>query len=318
MPHPPSDNLLPPPVGPNDRVPVPACPLCGGREFIPVCLSAGHPVVHCAACRFHFLNPQPSEAELVEIYHPHYSLFGAEPGAEECVRRVKQATADHYLELLAAAGVNGGSLLEIGCGDGDFLAQAARRNFSVEGIDYSTHSCAKAQARLGAAARVHCGEIGVLADRRESFDLCVACDVIEHVRQPAAFLETLHRLLRPGGWVFIVTPNLNTLAAKLLRSRWMEFKAEHLFYYTPRTLERQLIQAGFTDLRLSGGKKMLSVDYLTRHFISYPVAGVTPALRLLRAMLTASGRQRPWLIPAGGMIALARKPGGGEHLRTQA
>lgn len=265
--------------------------------------------MRCTGCGLHLLNPQPSDAELREIYHPHYSFFGADPGAAASVSRVKQATADHYLDLLAAAGVAGGNMLEVGCGDGDFLLQATRRNFAVEGIDYSTHSCAKARTKLGTAAQIHCGEISVLSDRRESYSLCVACDVIEHVRQPAAFLETVRGLLQPGGWVFLVTPDLDSLAAKLMRSRWLEFKAEHMYYYTPRTLRQQLTQAGFTDIRLLGGTKRLSLDYVTRHFITYPVVGLTPALRLLRALLPDSWVQRPWLMPAGGMIALARRPG---------
>jgi 2-polyprenyl-3-methyl-5-hydroxy-6-metoxy-1,4-benzoquinol methylase len=306
----PPDTQTVPSVSPapsRDRVAVPACLLCGGREFAPVCRSAGHPVVRCAACELHLLNPQPSDAELVEIYHPTYSFFGDEAGAAECVGRVKQATADHYLDLLAAAGLSSGALLEVGCGDGDFLLQASRRDFAVEGIDYSPHSCRKAQAKLGAAARIHCGEISVLADRREAYDLCVACDVIEHVRSPADFLHTVRALLRPGGQVFIVTPDLASPAARLMGSRWLEFKAEHMTYYTPRTLRRQLASAGFTDIRLLGGTKLLSLDYVTRHFIRYPVPGLTPALRLFRSLLPVAWQQRPWLIPAGGMIALARR-----------
>src|SRR5882757_8281677 len=167
------------------RVPVPACPLCGSAVFTPVRRAAAHVVVRCEGCQLYRLNPQPSDAELAKIYHPTYSFFGADPGAGACVSRVKQATADHYLQLLARAGVTGGALLEVGCGDGDFLLQASLRSFAIEGIDYSPHSCRKAQAKVGAAARIHCGEISVLADRRESYDLCVACDVIEHVRQPA-------------------------------------------------------------------------------------------------------------------------------------
>lgn len=296
------------PSVPSGRVPVPVCPLCAQTEFFPVCLAATHPVVRCGGCGLHFLNPQPSEAELVEIYHPHYSFFGDDPGAAACVGRVKQATADHYLDLLAQAGVNGGGLLEAGCGDGDFLLQAARRNFSVEGIDYSAHSCAKAQAKLGAGVKIHRGEIGLLAARGAAYDLCVACDVIEHVRQPAVFLATVRGLLRPGGRVFLVTPDLGSFAARLMRSRWLEFKAEHMYYYTARTLRRQLEQAGFTDIRLLRGTKRLSLDYVTRHFITYPVPGLTPGLRLLRALLPDSWVQHLWLVPAGGLIALARKP----------
>jgi len=291
------------------RVPVPACPLCGQVDFTPVRRAAAHVVVRCEGCQLHLLNPQPSNAELAEIYHPTYSFFGADPGAEACVSRVKQATADHYLHVLAAAGITQGTLLEVGCGDGDFLRQASRRNFSIEGIDYSPHSCRKAQAKVGPAVPIHCGEISVLADRREAYDLCVACDVIEHVRQPAVFLDTIHRLLRPGGWVFLVTPNLAAPSARLMGARWLEFKAEHMYYYTPRTLQRQLTQAGFTDLRVMGGTKRLSLDYVTRHFITYPVPGLSPLLRGMRACLPETWQQRTWLIPAGGMMVLARRPG---------
>jgi 2-polyprenyl-3-methyl-5-hydroxy-6-metoxy-1,4-benzoquinol methylase len=304
------------PATPPDRVPVSTCPLCGGREFMPAGLSAGHSVVRCAGCELHLLNPQPSDAELAEIYHPHYSFFGDEQAAGATVSRVKQATAAHYLDQLAKAGIAAGRLLEVGCGDGDFLVAAARRNFSIEGIDYSIHSCRKAQAKLPPATPVHCGEISVLADRRAAYDLCVACDVIEHVRQPAAFLDTVSDLLRPGGWIFIVTPDFASWTARLMGSRWLEFKAEHLFYYTPSTLRQQLAKAGFTDIKISGGTKMLSVDYVTWHFTTYPVPVVTPLLRLFRAMLPGSWAQRPWLVPAGGMVALARKPGLGSDARA--
>ena len=307
-----------PPAPSKNRVPVSACPLCGGRDFSPVCLSAGHPVVRCEGCQLHLLNPQPSDAELVEIYHPHYSFFGDEQAAGAAVSRCKQATAAHYLDQLAKAGIRAGRLLEVGCGDGDFLVQAARRNFSVEGIDYSPHSCRKSQAKLPPGTPVHCGEISVLAGRSASYDLCVACDVIEHVRQPAVFLGTVRDLLQPGGWVFLVTPDFASWTARLMGSRWLEFKAEHLFYFTPTTLRRQLTQAGFTDIRILGGKKKLSLDYVTWHFVTYPVIGITPVLRFLRAVLPRAWSQRPWLVPAGGFVALARKPGGGAHLRTQA
>ena len=290
------------------RVPVASCPLCGGQTFAPAGLSAGHPVVRCTGCELHLLNPQPSDAELVEIYHPNYSFFGDEQAAGATVSRCKQATAAHYLGQLAKAGISAGRLLEVGCGDGDFLVQAAMKQFSVEGIDYSPHSVRKTQAKLPPGTPVHCGEISVLADRAAAYDLCVACDVIEHVRQPAVFLNTVGRLLRPGGWVFLVTPDFDSLTARLMGSRWLEFKAEHMFYYTPATLRRQLTQAGFTDIRLWGGTKMLSLDYVTHHFTTYPVPVITPVLKALRALLPASWSRRPWLIPAGGMVALARKP----------
>ena len=284
------------------------CPLCGGRDFRRIVTVESHPVVRCRACRLQFTNPQPSDAELAAIYGPDYilPLSGAEGAA--LIAGSKRATADQYLDLLQARGATGGRLVEVGCGQGDFLHQAAGRGFEVTGVEFSPFACARARATLGGRGRVLQGEIDVVAGEAGAYAVCVFCDVIEHVRDPAAFLRAALSLLQPGGIALVVTPSIDSWSTRFLGSRWMEFKAEHLFYFAPATITRQLANAGFTDISLHRGTKRLSLAYVAAHFEKYPVTGITPALRLLRAVTPKPLRERLFSIVASGLVAIARKP----------
>lgn len=291
------------------RVALDTCPVCAGRNFSAVMEVGNHSVVRCTACGLQLTNPQPSDAELAAIYGPNYVLVENDPAGEAMVLRSKRATADHYLELLAEAGVPArGQLLEIGCGQGNFLRQAADRGFNVTGVEYSPFACERARANLDGGGRVLQGEITILSDESGAYDVCVLCDVIEHVRDPAAFLREIVRLLRPGGLLLVVTPSLDSWSARILRSRWMEYKAEHLFYYAPGTLRRQLTGAGFSNVTIKRGVKKLSIDYVAAHFDKYPIAGITHLLRAVRALLPKSWAQHLFPVVASGLVALARRP----------
>jgi 2-polyprenyl-3-methyl-5-hydroxy-6-metoxy-1,4-benzoquinol methylase len=302
------------PVDASERITLDACPLCGGRDFVPVTRIGPHPVVRCRACRLQFTNPQPSNAELAAIYGADYVLAADDSEAAGVITRSKRATADHYLDVLDAAtsppGAVRGRLLEIGCGAGNFLLQAWRRGFEVTGVEYSAFACQRARATLGDHGRVLEGEIGVVAHEAGTYDVCIACDVIEHVRAPLAFLGDVRRLLRPGGILLVATPSIDSWSARVLGKRWMEFKAEHLFYYAPDTIARELRAAGFDGIVFRRGVKKLSIEYVVHHFEKYPVTGITRSLRLLRKLLPRSWREHPFSIVASGLLVLAHKPAG--------
>ena len=293
----------------TERVTLDACPVCGGRTFRDMMQVDSHPVVQCTGCGLQLTNPQPSDAELAAIYGPNYVLVENDPTGEAMVLRSKRATADHYLDVLAAAGVPPrGQLLEIGCGQGNFLRQAANRGFDVTGVEYSQFACERARENLEGRGRVLQGEIGILSAESGAYDVCVLCDVIEHVRDPVAFLRAIVRLLRPGGVLLVVTPSLASWSARVLGSRWMEYKAEHLFYYAPDTLRRQLTGAGFAEVSIQRGVKKLSLEYVAAHFDKYPIAGITQVLRGIRAVTPRRWAQHLFPVVASGLVALARRP----------
>lgn len=284
------------------------CIICSSARLHYLFSVQGYRVVGCDDCGLMMLNPQPSDEDLAGIYSADYFLLGHDEAAEGHVSEVKQATADHYLNsLIKYRGEATGRLLEIGCGHGNLLVRARAHGFDVTGVEYSPHACEKARQRLNGSGRVICGEIGALAHEMSSYDVCVFTDVIEHVRDPRRFLNQVHRLLKPGGVIFVVAPSLDSWSARVLRERWMEFKPEHLFYFNPATLQTLLFYSGFRDMVRLPCEKALSLDYIAAHFERYPVEGVSTAVALLHRVMPQRWRRKPISLVASGMIMMARK-----------
>jgi glycosyltransferase involved in cell wall biosynthesis/2-polyprenyl-3-methyl-5-hydroxy-6-metoxy-1,4-benzoquinol methylase len=283
------------------------CRVCGGARIYYLFSACDYRVVRCDDCGLVFLNPQPSDDELARIYNADYFLGSDTERGSQVVTEIKQATARLYLlEISRYCDPDSGHLLEIGCGDGDFLVTAQAAGWRVTGVEYSAAACEKARQRLK-HGEVFCGELQTAGLAAEQFDLCVISDVIEHVRSPMDFLEEIHRLLKPGGALFIATPSIGSWSARLMRQKWMEFKAEHLTYFDPQTLQTALFKSNFREVIVEPGWKMLSFDYVKMHFDRFPVRGVTPVLSFLARLLPQKLKQRHRRIVASGMMVFSRK-----------
>lgn len=106
------------------------------------------------------------------------------------------------------AGPVGGSLLEIGSGDGDDAYFSLVRPFfsRMEGVDPDP---AGADHRgLDARHEFTIEEFAAGGEGHERFDAALAVYVVEHVADPVAFFSAIRSCLRPGGSVFGITPNL--------------------------------------------------------------------------------------------------------------
>jgi SAM-dependent methyltransferase len=291
---------------PEGRPTLASCPLCGGGRLRYAFSVGGYRLVRCADCRLLMLNPQPSPAELAEVYHPHYFLGAESVEGREHLRQIKGATARRYLgELGRYRGPGAGRLLEVGCGAGEFLAEARAAGYEVWGVEASPAAAAEAR-RLVPEATVLVGELEAVAARLPAFDVCVLWDVLEHVRDPLRLLHTAHGLLSAEGVLALATPSLDAWSARLLRHRWMEYKPEHLFYFDRNTLQTALFRSGFAAVVMEPGWKVLSLDYVARHFERFKVPLLSPLLGLARAA-PAPLRERPFPVVASGVLAFARK-----------
>ena len=199
-------------------------------------------------------------------------------------------------------------LLEIGCGVGELLVQAQTRGFQVRGVEFSSSSTETANRRLGQAL-VEVGTVETANIPRGCFDAVIGCDVLEHVRNPRAFLAAVYEYLRPGGVVLLITPSPDSWSRKILGRHWMEYKTEHLFYFSKASLVRLLEQAGFQGMAISANRKVLSLDYLNHHFQRFSVPLFSSLLRGLRKVLPDRLAFMHFTIPASSLMVMARKPG---------
>jgi 2-polyprenyl-3-methyl-5-hydroxy-6-metoxy-1,4-benzoquinol methylase len=85
---------------------------------------------------------------------------------------------------------------------------------------------------------------------KKGFDLVIAQEVIEHIRKPYDFLSRIWRVLNPGGFLFLTTPNLVGITAFLKGKRWCGITTEgHVILYSPMSLDFTVCNCGFQRVK---------------------------------------------------------------------
>jgi len=177
-----------------------------------------------------------------------------EPQVEMDERPWRELMARERLDDLKRF-IGGGRLLEIGCSTGEMLA-AANSSFTATGVEADEKN-----SRVARARGLDCFS-GTLADAcfpDASFDVAAMYHVIEHFPSPRAELRELHRVIKPGGWLAVETPNIATLWFRLLGARWRQFIPDHIFFFTPQTITRLCEESGFEIRELRSVGKAMSV-----------------------------------------------------------
>jgi len=160
------------------------------------------------------------------------------------------ATRVRYREMLdrlAPRAGGGRRLLDVGAGAGLFVEVAREAGWDAEGTELSRAAADAARER---GIVVHVGDLADLPLRRDSYDAVVSLECLEHVPSPPAFLRAAADLLRPGGVLFLTTPNWGSLSRRLLGKEWVAVSKDHLCLLTPSSLRRTLAAAGLAPDRV--------------------------------------------------------------------
>ena len=289
-----------------------ACPVCDGRSYVEVYPSASigdwrdavsyfltartkalhGRIVRCVGCGFQLTSPQFSALEYACIYDAVRAKSNSIPPKERfdaLAKRVRQTES-------------GGKFLDFGCGSGAFLD--AMRGFEGIGFELAPEGLRrKGQIVIGDILSEHLSCFGLSPG---SFDFIVAWDVLEHLPDPAQRMLRLRTLLKPGGRLYLTTPDSSSWVARLTGEKWNMLLLEHLWYFSPATLRQFLSRCGFTP-------KVISP-------IPYPVDLATVFLRLrqtygsLVPLVPASLAKVVVKLPIGLMFAAASS-GVGEAAR---
>jgi SAM-dependent methyltransferase len=232
----------------------PICILCGGHGalrytgcrdleyFIP----ASFDFHRCTGCGFVFVHPPPTRDELPGLYPSTYHNFDAPSG------RLSRALLDRYYAHHAAICrrylPRDGAFLEIGSAGGDLLARLRDHGCrNVQGVELSRDGWEIARRK---GLRVFHGTVEEFATD-ERFDMIFMSHVIEHVLDPATTIGRLAELLKGGGVLYVETPNVAALDARIWRRHWgLIHYPRHLYLFDRRTLRRLLVGAGLAVERM--------------------------------------------------------------------
>jgi 2-polyprenyl-3-methyl-5-hydroxy-6-metoxy-1,4-benzoquinol methylase len=253
-------------------------------------------------CRTEFLDPQPTDARLGEIYGPSYY----EPWDHESAEVVRQMKQRTFAPVLDAARVAPGDrVLDVGCATGDFVSLAAQRGLQVYGVDLNRAAIERAQLAVP-QGRFHVGVLGDEPFEGEQFDAIVMIDFIEHVRDAEAELRFAARRLAPGGRIVMSTPRTDSLTRRLLGKAWPQYREEHLSYFSADGMRAVAQRAGLVVTDIRPTTKMLTLSYLYGQALAYPVPVVTPVLRSTWHVLPLP-KHRPLGLRLGEMTVVAER-----------
>jgi 2-polyprenyl-3-methyl-5-hydroxy-6-metoxy-1,4-benzoquinol methylase len=217
-------------------------------------------IVRCRGCGLVYTSPRPSSAALA---HGYTVAVDNDYAQEDASRSINAHLALNTIKRFAQRG----KLLDVGCATGYFL-NAARLYFETCGVEPSRWAADYARERL--RLEVHQGVLEEVSLAPASFDVVTLNDVIEHLVDPAAALARLGALLRPGGLIYLVTPNIESVSARLLRGYWWGLRPAHLYYFSPATLTAMLEKNGFQVVWLKRYGRMFTYKYWLSRLKSYP------------------------------------------------
>lgn len=141
------------------------------------------------------------------------------------------------------------NILDVGCGDGHFLEVARDLGWNVFGTEYTRDAVAVCEAKGISMAQ---GPLGGISFAHGFFDVITSFEVLEHINNPVDEAKSMHNLLRPGGGLYVTTPNFGSISRSLLGPKWNVIcYPEHLCYFTEDTMKRLFFKMGFQLLTMT-------------------------------------------------------------------
>lgn len=243
------------------------CPSCGESDgYNPLWKVPDHlwfpdryfQLVRCHRCRFVYLNPRPDDKEMQDHYpdFAHASALLPMTMPPAFLWRIQQIESRK----------KEGKLLDVGCGNGLFLAFAVERGWDGYGLDNSPGAIRVAQNRLG--DRIRLTTLLEASYPSDSFDIISLFEVLEHLPDFTDHLREIHRILKPGGWLCVSVPNFASLERWIFGKWWVGLDApRHLQQFTPASLHFFLKESGFDEVAV----RSINADkiQMKKHAITY-------------------------------------------------
>ncbi|MDR2742389.1 MAG: class I SAM-dependent methyltransferase [Treponema sp.] len=230
------------------------CALCGGSRFVKHFSCGDFGYVRCTRCGLVQINPQPVPVAVQSRYREEHGAdyLSYEKANEEAFLRLQKLALqdagffDYAKDHITTGEPGKGGIpkiLDIGCATGALLASLREQGWYTTGVEISLPQAEYARRERNLDVRTR-----PLEENRflpDSFRVVLASHLIEHLNDPAALVREVYRILIPGGFFYVTTPNIAGFQARLLGRRWRSAIFDHLYLFSAKTLQALLRQSGF-------------------------------------------------------------------------
>jgi 2-polyprenyl-3-methyl-5-hydroxy-6-metoxy-1,4-benzoquinol methylase len=234
---------------------VTACPVCKNTNFTNIASCTDYTVSHetfsiiqCTSCKLAATSPRPETKDLGKYYQSeeYISHSGKSSGGIGILYRIARRFSLNKKEALIRKYLTPSSLLDFGCGTGEFLETSKRKGWNTYGIEPSD------KARRKALEKINNNIFKSLDDLPEiKVSAITAWHVLEHVDDLNETLQKFKKLLNEKGLVFIAVPNYQAPEAKKYKDYWAGYDVpRHLWHFSKESMQSLLKQNNFTPIEI--------------------------------------------------------------------
>lgn len=228
------------------------CPICNHHIFNDALVCTDYTVsekefklVDCASCGFRFTNPIPNIKDIGNYYESeeYISHSNSNKGiVNRLYQQVRNITLKQKLNLVKRLAKEA-TILDIGCGTGEFLNICKMNGFRTQGIEPSEK--ARKQAINNYNLDV-VGEPGINNIKPKSFDVVSMWHVLEHVYPLEERVGEIHRVLKNDGIAIVAVPNYDSYDAKIYGKFWAAYDVpRHLYHFKQTDIKKLFENNGF-------------------------------------------------------------------------
>jgi len=212
-------------------------------------------------------HPQPQLNELAKYYESDDYISHTDSKRtlfEKAYQAVKKRALTQKIQLLEKYQPNKGTLLDMGCGTGDFLQIAQQSGWQVQGIEPNE------KARQIAVSKGATCITGTPDASSQQYDAITLWHVLEHLPNLETQIKELQRLLKPNGTLIIAVPNYKSFDAGYYKQFWAAYDVpRHLWHFSKTSIQRLVEPVGMKVVAVRPMKfdsfyvSMLSEKYKT-------------------------------------------------------
>lgn len=218
------------------------CPICDNKSFTNFIVAQDHlvsqdsfAISECTKCKFKMTSPRPMDEELHKYYQSENYISHTGKGnniINSIYKIVRNYTIAQKYKFIKDR-VKKGSILDFGCGTGDFLKYFQKKGWIIRGIEPNN------EARKIASEKTNIEIYSKLIKDKSKYTAITLWHVLEHIPDINQTLELLKTKLDKKGRIFVAVPNCNSLDAQHYSQYWAAYDLpRHLYHFTPDTMKK--------------------------------------------------------------------------------
>jgi len=266
------------------------CPLCGSQKFKSKIIKTQEvdspklsTLLECLFCELAFTDDFLDDRNF--IYGNNYIAWHqAIDNDENLIAASKKITFKKQLgSLFKYIDPKDKTILDIGTGNGYLLEIARKMGFDCYGIDISPNSAEIARKIF--FEKIKTGSFLEIDYPDNFFDVICITDVLEHISNPHKMFSKINKIIKSGGYIFVISPNYGSITRKILNKKWFQFKYEHVLYYNQKSFKYLMDYHNYQILHFNNNIKFFSLYYYFSYFKKYSLLNFSKYFNILKKFI---------------------------------